>query len=152
MGPSSDKILVFKPNDKCNVKLALPHVLCRKLFDMNHLGPLVVHIGSFKMLHEHKQSYFGPGMKRNVKDWYKECEICAKGKGPPSKRHGTLQKISTGAPLDIVAIDILSGLPTTSNGNKYILVLTDYFTKWSEAYPLKDAEASTCMRVIYDNF
>ena len=38
------------------------------------------------------------------------------------------------------------------DGNKYILVITDYFTKWSEAYALPDAEASTCMRAIYDNF
>jgi len=63
-----------------------------------------------------------------------------------------LQKVLTGAPLDIVAIDILSGLLTTKDDSKYILVLTDYFTKWSEAYPLPDAEASTCTRAIYNNF
>ena len=55
-------------------------------------------------------------------------------------------------PLDIVAIDILSGLPTTQEGYRYILVLTYYFTKRSEAYPLKDVEATTCMRVMYNNF
>jgi len=63
-----------------------------------------------------------------------------------------LQKLLTGAPLDIVAVDILSGLPVTPDGNKYILVLTDYFTKWSCAFALPDAEASTCMRAMYDGF
>jgi len=63
-----------------------------------------------------------------------------------------LQKVLTGAPLDIVAVDILSGLPVTPDGNKYILVLTDYFTKWSCAFALPDAEASTCMRAMYDGF
>jgi len=58
----------------------------------------------------------------------------------------------TGAPLDIVAIDILSGLPATSLDYKYILVATDYFTKWLEAYPLRDSEASTCMRAPYNGF
>jgi len=32
------------------------------------------------------------------------------------------------------------------------VVLTDYFTKWIEAFPLPDAEASTCMRAMYDGF
>ena len=72
--------------------------------------------------------------------------------GPPTRRHGKLQKVLTGAPLDIVAVDILSGLPVTPDGNKYILVLTDYFTKWSCAFALPDAEASTCMRAMYDCF
>jgi len=69
-----------------------------------------------------------------------------------TKHQGRLQKVLTGAPLDIVAIDILSGLPTTAVGMKYILVVTDYFTKWASAFPLPDAQASTCMRALYDGF
>jgi len=91
-------------------------------------------------------------MKGDVIRWTKECEICAQCKGLPTRRHGKLQKVLTGAPFDIVAVDILSGLPVTPDGNKYILVLTDYFTKWSCAFALPDAEASTCMRVMYDGF
>ena len=50
-------------------------------------------------------------------------------------------KVLTGAQLDIVAVDILSGLPIAPDGSKYILVLTDYFTKWARAFALPDAEA-----------
>jgi len=55
-------------------------------------------------------------------------------------------------PMDIVAADILSGLPVTEDGLRYILVLTDYFAKWACAFALPDAEASTCMRIMYDGF
>jgi len=51
--------------------------------------------------------------------------------------------VIVGEPLDIAAVDILSGLPTTKEEHRYILVVTDYFMKWSAAY---------AMRALYDNF
>jgi len=91
-------------------------------------------------------------MTTDIPLWYHQCEICTQNRGPPTKHQGWLQKVLTRAPLDIVAVDILSGLPTTPGGMKYILVLTDYFTKWASAFPLPDAEAATCMRAMYDGF
>jgi len=65
-------------------------------------------------------------MKRDVTLWYKECAIYATSKTPPRRPHGNLQKIIAASPMDLVAIDILSGLPTASDGSRYILLATDY--------------------------
>ena len=51
---------------------------------------------------------------------------------PLGLRH--LQKFQVGAPLDLVTMDVLSGLPTATDGSKYVLVVVDAFTKWVEAY------------------
>ena len=53
--------------------------------------------------------------------------------------------------MDLVAIDILSGLPIASDGSRYILLATDYYTKWCECYALPDSEAKTCMDALYNN-
>jgi len=38
--------------------------------------------------------------------------------------------------MERVAIDVLGPLPETNQGNKYILIAMDYFSKWPEAYAL----------------
>ena len=49
-------------------------------------------------------------------------------------------------------MDILGPLPETPRSNCYILVIGDYFTKWKEAFPLKDTEAVTVARVFVNEF
>ena len=43
--------------------------------------------------------------------------------------------------MEKVCLDILGPLPLTCQ--KYILVITDIFTKWTEAVPVPDQEART---------
>ena len=45
--------------------------------------------------------------------------------------HSTLQQEPVGSRFQRVSIDIMGELPETSNGNKYVLVLCDYFKKWN---------------------
>ncbi|KRX54273.1 Retrovirus-related Pol polyprotein from transposon [Trichinella sp. T9] len=40
-------------------------------------------------------------------------------------------------------MDLVGPLEETRRGNRYILVVCDYFSKWPEAFPLPDAEADT---------
>jgi len=47
-----------------------------------------------------------------------------------------MQKVIAAAPIDLVAIDVLSGLPTATDGSTCILVAVDYRSKWAEAYAL----------------
>ncbi|GFT91563.1 retrovirus-related Pol polyprotein from transposon 412 [Trichonephila clavipes] len=56
---------------------------------------------------------------------------------------GRLQLNNVGEPFEEIAFDILGPLPRSSDGNNNILVVMGYFTKWPEAYPFPDLEATT---------
>ncbi|XP_024867550.1 protein NYNRIN-like [Temnothorax curvispinosus] len=45
-------------------------------------------------------------------------------------------------------MDILDPLPLTKSGNKYLLVIVDCFTKWVEAFPLRNMRA----RIVAETF
>jgi len=44
-------------------------------------------------------------------------------------------------------MDILGPLPTTSSGNRYLLVIVDCFSKWVKTFPLKKIRAKTVAEV-----
>ena len=54
--------------------------------------------------------------------------------------------------MQLVAVDIMGPFPVTSNGNQYILVAGDYFTRWMEAYAIPNQEAETAARKLTEMF
>ena len=48
-------------------------------------------------------------------------------------------------------MDIVGLLPLTKNGNQYIVVATEYLTKWLEARALPDAKATSVVSFFYED-
>ncbi|GFT08223.1 uncharacterized protein TNCV_3481671 [Trichonephila clavipes] len=65
---------------------------------------------------------------------------------------GRLQLYNVGAPFKRIAFDILGPLPRSSDVNNNILVAMDYFTKWPEAYPIPDQEASAIAEALVQHW
>ena len=53
--------------------------------------------------------------------------------------------------MQMVATDIMGPFPITTQGNKYILVASDYFTRWVEAYAIPNQEATTVAGKVVNN-
>ena len=52
--------------------------------------------------------------------------------------------------MDRIATDILGELPMTKQSNRYIMVISDYFTKWTESFPIPHMKAATVARIIVE--
>ena len=52
--------------------------------------------------------------------------------------------------MEVMATDILGPLPQMPNGNKYVLVVSDYFTCWCEAFPIPNQEATTVANTLVE--
>ena len=66
-----------------------------------------------------------------------------------------MQPIEWSRPFELGSMDICGSYPVSVRGNKYILVITDQFTKWVEAYPLPNHEAVTvdvCLESFVNTF
>ena len=96
--------------------------------------------------------YYWYEVSLDVKQWVLQCDTCAAVKKPRKNPKAPMGSMRVCSPLDRVGIDILGPLPLTQRGNKYILVATDYFTKWVEAFPVPDQTVVTCTDVLLNEF
>ncbi|VDI54414.1 Hypothetical predicted protein [Mytilus galloprovincialis] len=58
--------------------------------------------------------------------------------------------VEANGPMERIATDILGELPETESGNKYILVVSDYYTKWTESFAMPNMEAKTVAKIIVE--
>jgi hypothetical protein len=117
-----------------------------------HDNPEAGHLGQARTLERARERYFWPGMKKEIRWWIASCHACRARQGPPNAPRAPMQTMPTGFPMQRVAFDILGPLTTTTKGNRYILVLKDYFTKWVEAYPIAEQSATTVAKIIVNEF
>ena len=64
-------------------------------------------------------------------------------------KRALLLPIPVGNAFDRVAVDVLRPFPPSRNSNRYI-VFSDYLTRWCEAFPVHNAEASVIARLLID--
>lgn len=58
-----------------------------------------------------------------------------------------VESVESGIPMERVATDILGEFPKTERGNRYILVVSDYFTKWKVSFAMPNMEAQTVANI-----
>ena len=86
-------------------------------------------------------------MYKDVEEYIKICYECQIRGG--LKKNNPIWMIP---PIDLFQrweIDIVGSLPMTENGNRYIIIMVDYFNRWPKDKPLRQANATSVVTFIY---
>ena len=136
-----------------HLQLVVPRSLKDTVLESLHCGLTAGHLGVKKTISKVKKSFYWYRMKESIRTWIKNCTVCGARKSPNKKLKSTPQNYSVGAPMDRVATDILGPFPQSSSGNRYILLVGDYFTRWIEAYAIPEFSAKTVAeKLVYEFF
>ncbi|CAC5401135.1 Retrovirus-related Pol polyprotein from transposon 297,Retrovirus-related Pol polyprotein from transposon 17.6 [Mytilus coruscus] len=139
--------ILFREDPETNLKqVIIPMKERRKILEFAHDNRTAAHLGIKKTLARIKETFYWPGVRGDTWSYIAGCSICNKRKKPISKRKAPMQVKESGYPMERIAMGILGELP--ESGNKYILVISDYYTKWTESHPMPNMEATTVANIL----
>ncbi|GKV52447.1 hypothetical protein SLEP1_g59024 [Rubroshorea leprosula] len=142
-------VLYRRGNDELLLRCLGPDESFQMLSDV-HDGICGAHQAGIKMrwlIRRH--GFFWPSVLKDCIAYAKGCKSC--------QIHGPLQRVPASELNSIVkpwpfrdwAIDLIGKVyPPSSKGHSFIIVATDYFTKWVEAKPMKKVDQSDVIKFI----
>lgn len=133
-------------------QLILPKTYGRAVLDIAHSIPIVGHLGKEKTAQRILRRFYWPTLFRDVTEYVKSCTLCQR-----TSVHGKLSSPLVplpimGEPFQRIAMDIVGPLPKTRRGNEYVLVISDYATRYPEAVPLRQFTALTVAEELINVF
>lgn len=133
-------------------KLVVPKAKRNEIMKTFHEDPLFSHFGVNKTFHRIAEQYFWPGLKSDLKKYIYNCQTCNEQKASQLGRAGLMgapKNISH--PFQLLSMDLMGPFPKSKNGNAYILVIVDWFTKFTFIYKLKRALTKTICTLLEEN-
>eukprot|EP00731_Ephydatia_muelleri_P001970 Em0001g1970a len=122
-------------------QLVLPNQCRRIVIELAHSIPLAGHMGRNKTIGRILQRFYWPTVYKDVAEFCKRCETCQKSSKWKPKRAPLVPLPILDEPFRRIAMDIVGPLPRSRSGNRYVLVICDYATRFPEAVPMRSIDA-----------
>eukprot|EP00731_Ephydatia_muelleri_P038909 Em0983g3a len=98
-----------------------------------HIDSTSGHMGKTRTLYRIKERFMWHGMVKDVVSLLSKCDVCQRMNRKLTTGVPVLHPIPVKAPWYMVGIDFIGPLsPVAKDGSRYILTISDYFTKWVE--------------------
>ena len=122
---------------EANEQIIIPQELRTRVLHISHFAKVSGHPGGRKLYNGLRRFFYWPSMSFDCYATAKNCVTCAKNRIFLRKNKNYLKLFPVEAPLEFVAIDILGELLRTARGNRFLLVISDRFSKPVRTVPLK---------------
>ena len=146
---------IFIPGSRRNPtprsQFVIPTALRHEVLLQAHDSPFGAHFGVHKTYAKLRDKYFWPRIFADVQHYVLSCESCAMKKSPKQRRTAPVLPIPVSGPWELVATDCCGPFPESNSGNRYVVVFTDYCTRWVEAFAVPNIEATTIARLLVDD-
>jgi predicted aspartyl protease/transposase InsO family protein len=127
-------------------QLYIPKSMRNQFLQLVHSGMTGGHLGRSKTEDQVSRRAYWPSWTSDVRFFLKCCENCARfHRGKPPKQT-KLKPFLSGEPFELISIDITGPHPPSRKGNQFILTVVDHFSKWAEAFAIRNHHADTVAR------
>ena len=90
-------------------------------------------------------------MQKEALEYVRKCDQCQRFSPSIHQPGGVLNPLSSPWPFAQWGLDIVGPFPKVAGNKRYLLVGTDYFTKWVEAKPLANIKDADAKRFVWRN-
>ncbi|KAG1106818.1 hypothetical protein G6F42_016601 [Rhizopus arrhizus] len=108
------------------------------------------HAGIKTMLKMFTERYWWPGFRKDIQDWLKTCTACQLNSRRDHAHQDVMHPLQIPKAFDRWHLDFVGELPTTGNGNKWLLTAVDYLTNWPIAKSVPVASMEAVADFIYE--
>ena len=117
-----------------------------------HSGPSGGHFAAVTTIQRiRKAGYWWPYINRDVKAFVGRCDQCQRAGAPSFRNHWPLTPIIPLAPFEKWGIDFIGPIdPKSARKRRYIILATDYATKWVEARATVKNDAQTAATFLFE--
>ena len=134
--------LLYKKNNvfgEDKFVLCLPLSLVPQILFYAHDSPVAAHFGRRKTYWRIIQNFFWRGMATDIGNYVRTCKECQFRKTNNTLTHSYQGSLPIPHNVfETIAIDIVGPLPTTEEGYRHIVTVTDALSKYAVTYPIKN--------------
>ncbi|KAM7282076.1 DDE-type integrase/transposase/recombinase [Ixodes scapularis] len=122
--------------------LVIPADLREEIFRACHDDPTAWHLGYSRTLTKIREKYYWPRLPKTVHLYTRSCHECRRRKKPPTKPSGLLHPVAPPPTLfQQIGMNLLHPFPPSTSGNRWIIVTTNYLTRYARTKALPSGTA-----------